>query len=212
MSGIACIWDLDGTLLDSYGVIVSSLREVYAEKGIDLSEKEILNAAINESVAAFIKKMEAKHGLSFEELKGRYSQITGSKLAEIKAMPNAKETLESLQKAGDLNLVLTHRGTTTKTVLENLGLSAYFQEVITSKNGFARKPNPEGLNYLVNKYHLKRESTYYIGDRPIDVECANAAGVKSIMFIPPISVAKLAGKETLVVYDLLEIVDVVNKD
>ena len=65
MSGIACIWDLDGTLLDSYGVIVSSLREVYAEKGIDLSEKEILNFAINESEAAYIKKMEAKHGLSF---------------------------------------------------------------------------------------------------------------------------------------------------
>ena len=212
MSGIACIWDLDGTLLDSYGVIVSSLREVYAEKGIFLSEKEILNAAINESVAAFIKKMEAKHGLSFEELKGRYSLISASKLADIKAMPNAKETLESLQKAGVLNLVLTHRGTTTKTVLENLGLSTYFKEVVTSKNGFARKPSPEGLNYLVNKHHLKRESTYYIGDRPIDVECANAAGVKSIMFIPPSSVAKTTGKETLVVHDLLEIVDVVNED
>lgn len=212
MSDIACIWDLDGTLLDSYGVIVSSLREVYAEKGIFLSEKEILNAAINESVAAFIKKMEAKHGLPFEELKGRYSLISASKLTDIKAMRHAKETLESLRKEGVLNLVLTHRGTTTKTVLENLGLSIYFKEVVTSKNGFARKPNPEGLNYLVNKYHLKRESTYYIGDRPIDVECANAAGVKSIMFIPPTSVAKPTGKETLVVHDLLEIVDVVNED
>ena len=212
MSGIACIWDLDGTLLDSYGVIVSSLREVYAEKGIVLTEEEILNAAINESVAAFIKRMEVKHGLSFEELKGRYSLISASKLADIKAMRHAKETLESLRKEGVLNLVLTHRGATTKTVLENLGLSTYFKEVVTSKNGFARKPSPEGLNYLVNKYHLKRESTYYIGDRPIDVECANAAGVKSIMFIPPNSVAKPTGKETLVVHDLLEIVDVVNRD
>ena len=38
----AFIWDLDGTLLDSYGVIVSSMRLALEELGVRLSEREIL--------------------------------------------------------------------------------------------------------------------------------------------------------------------------
>ena len=212
MNGIACIWDLDGTLLDSYGVIVPSLREVYAEKGIALTEKEILEVAINESVAAFIKKMEIEHGLPFDELKGSYSVIGAAKLREIKPMRHAKEILEILKAKGVLNLVFTHRGVTTDEVLRNTGLAGYFDDVVTSRNGFARKPNPEGLNYLIEKHELDRGSTYYVGDRPLDIECANAAGIKSIMFIPKESVAKPTAKETFVVRDLLEIEGIIDSE
>ena len=44
----AFIWDLDGTLLDSYGVIVSSMRLALEELGVRLSEREILEDAINQ--------------------------------------------------------------------------------------------------------------------------------------------------------------------
>ena len=212
MSRKACIWDLDGTLLDSYGVIVPSLREVYAERGITLSEKEILEVAINESVAAFIKKMEAEHGLPFDELKPEYSRISAAKLGEIKAMRHAKETLDALNGKGVLNLVFTHRGVTTDRVLENTGLAGCFDDIVTRRNGFARKPNPEGLNYLIEKHGLDKRSTFYIGDRPIDIECASAAGIKSIMFIPKESVTKPTGKETFVVRDLLEIIDIIDSE
>ena len=37
----AMIWDLDGTLLDSYGVIVESLMLTIQEQGIVLSYDEI---------------------------------------------------------------------------------------------------------------------------------------------------------------------------
>ena len=49
---VALIWDLDGTILDSYGIIVDSLYRIYHEKGVEIDKKEILRVCINESVSA----------------------------------------------------------------------------------------------------------------------------------------------------------------
>ena len=207
---VAFIWDLDGTLLDSYGVIVDSLYQIYKEKGVDIDKQDIFYDVINESVSFFIKKMEAKFGIPFDDLKDRYSIISGANKLNIKAMKHAKEILEYLKNKGIPNYVFTHRGTTTESVLTNTGLLPYFDEIVTSLNSFERKPHPGGLNYFIDKYNLNKEETYYVGDRPIDIECASNAHIKSIMFIPSGSPAKAIGKETYVIKDLLEIKEIVD--
>lgn len=203
------IWDLDGTLLDSYGIIVDSLYRIYSEKGVDIDKKEIFYVCINESVSAFIKKMESKFGVPFDDLKDRYSNISHKEVLNIKAMNHAIEILEYLKENDCKNYVFTHRGKTTEVVLKNIGLFDYFDDIVNSLSGFARKPNPEGLNYLIEKYNLDKDKTFYVGDRPLDIECANNAHIKSIMFIPTGSPAKPTGKETCVIKDLLEIKEIV---
>lgn len=205
MSNTSLIWDLDGTLLDSYDVIVSSLYEIYFENGIKLDKQQILQEIIDESVAEFIKKMEEKYNISFEPLKKRYSEISHSKVMNIVAMEHAIEILELLKNKGIKNYVFTHRGVTTERVLKNTGLYPYFDEIICSLDGFPRKPDPKALNYLIDKYHLDRDNTYYVGDRSIDIECANNAHIKSILFISKRSVGRATNKESFVVKDLLDI-------
>ena len=97
---IAFIWDLDGTLLDSYGLIVDALYRIYKEKGVDISKQEILEDSINESVSFFIKKMEAKFNVPFDDLKDRYSNITHNEIMSITAMEHSKEILEYLKSKG----------------------------------------------------------------------------------------------------------------
>ena len=205
----AFIWDLDGTLLDSYGVIVDSLYQIYKEKGFEIDKQEIYFDVINESVSYFIMKMEKRFGVPFDNLKDRYLIISHNAKNNIKAMKHAKEILEFIKNKGIPNYVFTHRGVTTEAVLKNIGLYEYFDEIVTSLSGFARKPDPEGINYFVNKYHLDKEQTYYIGDRPMDIKCANNAHIKSIMFLPDNSVAQLSKQETYVVKDLLQIKDII---
>lgn len=209
MKKTAVIWDLDGTLLDSYGIIVDSLHQIYLEKGIALDKKEIMYDVINESVSFFIKKMEQQYGIPFDDLKDRYSIISGAEKLNIKAMAHAKEILEYLKNKGIPSYVFTHRGKTTVTVLNNIGIASYFKDMVTSLDNFARKPSPDGLNHLIEKHHLDKENTYYIGDRPMDIKCANNAHVKSIMYIPNQSVAKATGKETHVIKDLLDIKNII---
>ena len=209
MNNVAFIWDLDGTLIDSYGIIVNSLHQIYLEKGVNIDKSEILYDVLNESVSYFIKKTEEKFGVPFEDLKDRYSIISHNETLNIKAMKHGKEILEYLKNKGITNYVFTHRGITTESVLKNIGIYSYFEDMVTSLNNFKRKPDPEGLNYLIDKYHLDRDNTYYVGDRPMDIKCANNAHIKSIMFVPLNSVTKPTGKETYVVNDLLDIKEII---
>ena len=209
MNNVAFIWDLDGTLIDSYGIIVNSLHQIYLEKGVNIDKSEILYDVLNESVSYFIKKTEERFGVPFDDLKDRYSIISHNETLNIKAMKHGKEILEYLKNKGITNYVFTHRGITTESVLKNIGIYSYFEDMVTSLNNFKRKPDPEGLNYLIDKYHLDRDNTYYVGDRPMDIKCANNAHIKSIMFVPLDSVTKPTGKETYVVNDLLDIKNII---
>ena len=205
----AFIWDLDGTLLDSYGVIVDSLYQIYKEKGFDIDKSEILHDVINESVSYFIMKMDSRFGVPFDDLKDRYSIISHNGKDDIKLMPHSIEILKFIKDNNIPNYVFTHRGVTTESILKRLGIYDYFDEIVTSLHDFKRKPDPEGLDYFINKYNLDRNDTYYVGDRPMDIKCANNAHIKSIMYIPKQSVATPTGQENYIIQDLLQIKDII---
>lgn len=203
----AFIWDLDGTLLDSYEIIVSSLYETYKEHGIELNKEDIHKHVIQFSVSSFIQQMEEKTGMVFDKMKARYSEISDIKKMNIQAIPNAKEVLKKLTEQGAENFVFTHRGKSTESVLKNLDLYQYFKEVITSQSAFPRKPEPDAINYLIEKHNLNRLSTFYVGDRTIDMECAKNAKVNGVLFLPENSFCEVNGAEKYIVKNLMEIVD-----
>ena len=145
MTETALIWDLDGTLLDSYGIIVPSLQETLAEFQLDTEAEALLRRVTETSVSAVIREAAEKTGRSFAEIKDRYSAVSGGRALEIPPMPRARETLEALAAMGALQFVYTHRGSTTAPVLEHLGFQRFFKEVVTSLRGFPRKPGPDAL-------------------------------------------------------------------
>ena len=201
----AVIWDLDGTLFDSYGVIVESLCLTLQEQGIIIPMEEIHHYAIAFSIRSLFDKVSKERGVPAEGLQQRYSQISGNKYLDIQPMPNAIETLSALNERGIENYVFTHRGKTTTPVLENLKMCSFFKAVITSQSGFARKPDPEAILYLLEKYDLDPDNTYYVGDRSIDMACAVNAGITGILYLPERSIDVSGGGETYIVQDLKDI-------
>ena len=200
------IWDLDGTLLDSYKTIVDGLYDTYKEYGIELNKEEINEHVITYSVSSFINKMTGVTGISFDEMKKRYSEIGEEKKKEIRLIPGAKETLKALSDRGDKHYVFTHRGKSTESVLKQLDIYDVFDEIVTSQSGFARKPEPDGINYFVDKYDLDRKNVYYVGDRTIDMDCAKNAGVNGVLFLPYNSYCKPNGSETFIIQNLADII------
>lgn len=206
--GKAVIWDLDGTLLDSYEVIVESLQLTMQECGIRIPYNEIWQHTIRYSVSSFLKQMSAEHELPVESLKQRYSQISGDKYQDIVCMNHALEVLQQLQDRGVEHYVFTHRGKTTIPVLDHLGLTGFFREILTSQSGFDRKPAPDAIDHLVEKYSLQKSSTYYVGDRSLDMQCAKNAGISGILFLDENTPGESTGDETYMVHDLMEILQI----
>lgn len=205
----AVIWDLDGTLLDSYDVIVESIYLTFQEFGICITRESIHQHTIEFSTKSLFHQIAEQYGLPAEQLQQRYSHISGSKYMEIKPMQHAMEILQALDARGVQNLVFTHRGRTTIPVLDNLGMTGFFAQILTSQSGFARKPDPEALLHLLGKHGLDPMQTYYIGDRSLDMECAKNAGISGILFLPEGSIDVSGGAETQIIGDLMELLTII---
>lgn len=177
------IWDLDGTLLDSYEVILSGIEETFVQFSIPYDKEKVREFILKFSVQDLLEQVAEERNLDAEVLNQVRAQSLSEKNAQVVLMPGALEVLAWADQAGIQQFVYTHKGDNAFTILRDLGLGSYFKEVLTSQSGFARKPNPEAANYLLDKYQLEPENTYYIGDRTLDVEFAQNSGIQSINFL-----------------------------
>ena len=183
MQETAFIWDLDGTLLDSYEAILSGIEETYAQFSIPFDKEKVRDFILKYSVQDLLVQVAEERGLDVDRLNQVRAQSLAEKNAQVVLMPGAREVLAWADKQGIQQFVYTHKGDNAFSILRDLGLDSYFAEILTSQSGFARKPNPEAATYLINKYHLKPDRTFYIGDRTLDIEFAQNSGIQSINFL-----------------------------
>ena len=183
MQKIAFIWDLDGTLLDSYEAILSGIEETFAQFAIPYDKEKVREFILKYSVQDLLVQVAEERKLDVEVLNQVRAQSLAEKNAQVVLMPGAREVLKWADAAGIQQFVYTHKGDNAFTILRDLGLESYFTEILTSQSGFARKPSSEATTYLLDKYQLNPEKTYYIGDRTLDVEFAQNSGIQSINFL-----------------------------
>ena len=183
MQEMAFIWDLDGTLLDSYEAILSGIEETYAQFSIPFDKEKVRDFILKYSVQDLLVQVAEERGLDVDRLNQVRAQSLAEKNAQVILMPGAREVLAWANQQGIEQFVYTHKGDNAFTILENLGLAHYFTEILTNQSGFARKPSPEAAIYLLDKYGLNPQQTYYIGDRTLDIEFAQNSGIQSINFL-----------------------------
>ena len=183
MQKTAFIWDLDGTLLDSYEAILSGIEETFAQFSIPYDKEQVREFILKFSVQDLLEQVAEERKLDVEVLNQVRAQSLAEKNAQVVLMPGAREMLGWADETGIQQFVYTHKGDNAFAILRDLGLESYFTEILTSQSGFARKPSPEAAIYLLDKYQLNPENTYYIGDRTLDVEFAQNSGIQSLNFL-----------------------------
>ena len=183
MQKIAFIWDLDGTLLDSYEAILSGIEETFGQFAIPYDKEKVREFILKYSVQDLLVQVAEERKLDVEVLNQVRAQSLAEKNAQVVLMPGARDVLAWAEESGIQQFVYTHKGDNALTILRDLDLESYFTEILTSQSGFARKPSSEAATYLIDKHQLNPDNTYYIGDRTLDVEFAQNSGIQSLNFL-----------------------------
>ena len=183
MTKRALIWDLDGTLLDSYDAILAGLEETYAYYQLPFDRASIKDYILKYSVQDLLVAVAEEHQLDVTDLNHRRAESLAEKNTQVLLMEGARDVLSWGRNAGIQQFVYTHKGENALVILRDLGLESFFTEILTSQSGFARKPDPEAAIYLMEKYELHPEKIYYIGDRSLDIDFARNSQIQSINFL-----------------------------
>ena len=144
------IWDLGGTLLDNYETSTAAFVQTLKEYGLQAGHDEVYKA--NEAE-------ELTHPVLFD---------------------GAADLLRRIVAKGGRNFLVSHRDNQVLEILEKTAIASAFTEVVTSANGFPRKPSPDSMIYLKDKYPIS--SGLVLGDRPLDIEAGQAAGFDTYLF------------------------------
>lgn len=201
---ITWIWDLDGTLVDSYPIMLQSLEKTYSYFGWEYQHEMVENKIKTESIQQLFKELSKRYQLDYHDILNHFKEELSKCENSIQLFPHAKEVLEWGKMQGILQLMYTHKGNSTYFLLQNLGIEKYFTEIITAADNKKRKPHPEVLHYFVERYNLNRQTTYYIGDRQLDEQAAKNAGIKSINLTQPSS------DNNIFIRDLSEMIELFN--
>ena len=98
------------------------------------------------------------------------------------AMPGANSLLAELKQQGYKLAVISNGGHATRlTILQGLGFSHYFDEIISSELVGISKPNPEIFLHTSRQLDVAPQNCLFIGDHPInDIQGATQAGMKAL--------------------------------
>ncbi|KGH34681.1 HAD family hydrolase [Lactococcus cremoris] len=172
------IWDLGGTLLDNY----ESSSHAFAATLWSMAERVVLRTDVYDALKVSTAYAVEKFASDLPGFLEEYKKLEAEELEKPILFSGAKKVLKSLSVNGKKNFMISHRNHQVLTILSAAEIGSYFTEVVTADNGFKRKPAPESINYLLSKYKLNPKKTVMIGDRSLDIEAGNAAGVETIYF------------------------------
>ena len=174
-------WDFDGTLFDTYPRINRAIQNALNDLHISVSLETIIP----------LSKVTLPHALKVlcpdrtEEAMARYRVHAEEEgFDSMRPYPGALRLLRSVCAAGGRNYLFTHRESSSLNALRHYGMDRYFTDWVTAENGFARKPAPDGLLYLMEKHGLESDRCVMLGDRDIDLDSGRNAGMACVLFDP----------------------------
>ncbi len=184
----ALIWDFDGTICDTTPSFVRAMQEALHDEGIE-ARADAIEPLIRQTLGMAVDTFAARHGLDPDRLQvawaAHYSAIG---LDEQPPFPGVEPLLWRFQAAGGRSFLFTHRSRASLIAhLDHYGLVGYFVELLAVEDGYARKPDPHAFHDLMGRYGLAPARVLAIGDRPLDVQAGQAAGVATCLYgmLPP---------------------------
>ncbi|MCT3282907.1 phosphohydrolase [Lactiplantibacillus pentosus] len=176
------LWDLDGTLLDTYPAMVKAFQRAVTELGGTITAEATYQLMRQQSVGYAERTVANQYGWDWHELRAGYQRFEPQLQQHPTAFDGAQAVLERVVAVGGHNYLMTHRNEQAQVYLQEAGLAQYFTDAVTAAQPFPRKPDPAALNYLLDKHQVDRHQAVMVGDRNLDIDAGHNAGIAGYLF------------------------------
>ncbi len=196
------VFDLDGTLIDSFSAIYESFNYTMEKLGLPQYSYEDVLKTIGlplEDVMAGIHGVDdSAHAVSM--FRSHYEEIY---LDKTTLLHGVQQVVEKLYHDGYRMAVSTNKlGKYSRSLLEHLGIGKYFKTIVGIGDGLRNKPYPDTIEKILSEFGLPKDEVVYIGDSLIDAQTAVNAGVHFIgIATGPVPFSELTGARAEVVLD-----------
>lgn len=182
----ACIFDLDGTLTNTLESMTYSVNLTLEEMGLSKITKDQCRLFVRNGARVLIEKSLKAAGDTdasrIEEGMEIYGRIFDRNCTyHVTPYEGIPEMLKALKDKGIQLAVLSNKPDrqTVKVVKAIFG-EELFDYAQGQKEGIRRKPEPDGVWYLMEQMHVSKEECLYIGDSEVDAATGRNAGLKTI--------------------------------
>jgi phosphoglycolate phosphatase len=175
------VFDLDGTLVDSYEAITDALNEVRAAFGLGALAELAVRRLVGHGLESLLESQVGRTRLdeAVRRFRERYAEVG---VARTRALPGVPEGLRTLAAHGYRMAVATNKPARfARPILDALGLACWFDCVVGPDVVGATKPDPALLLHCLRALGVAPRHSRYIGDMVLDVETADRAGVPVLL-------------------------------
>jgi len=210
------IFDLDGTLVDSLGVLTQAFNQGIQIFGLGLITRERLAVFLNQAISPEDMLLEIfPH--TFGDRKARQRCMEEAKRAYVKLekdMPLFPDTLEVLSflKVKGLKVgIATARVFDIECDLHRLGIAQFIDAVVTGVEVQYRKPAPDGIIECLERLGLSAGESIFVGDSRADIIAGKRAGVSVIAVSTGVAdrEALIAEEPVIIIDDLTQLVKII---
>lgn len=169
------IFDLDGTLVDSFQYYFEVVEKIMNKK-MSIEEKK-LGVSLHASELFKLHLAEDEANKALMQLR----QLSKTDFGHTPKFSAIEEVLTYLKAKGCQISIFTSRDLhSARNTLAMVGLNKFIDHLISGDCVSAKKPNPEGLFRLQKLYNCSVQEMVMIGDHDCDVQAGTAAGAFSI--------------------------------
>ena len=181
-----CIFDLDGTVLDTVGSIAHYGNLALQMNGIAPIEVEKYKYFAGDGARILIRRMlehrscysDALHAKVFDDYNRAYNADVVCKTVIFEGL---KEVLDHLKEDGYRFAIVSNKPDfATKTVTRALWGEGYFERVVGQKEGSALKPDPHEVFAVMQELGVNAQNCVYVGDTDTDMLTGKNANLYTI--------------------------------
>ncbi|MGG3509147.1 beta-phosphoglucomutase [Paenibacillus lautus] len=187
MSSIsACLFDLDGVLVDTAKYHYIAWKRLAGELGFEFTEQDnerLKGVSRMASLDILLEvggvKLDEGAKLALAEKKNAWYVEYISNMDESEILPGALEFIHALKERG-IKVALGSASKNAMLILNNTGLTPYFDAIIDGTKTAQAKPDPEVFTMGAHELGARPDACVVFEDAEAGIEAATRAGMRSV--------------------------------